>query len=114
MEDSNLIIIVNDALRPDYLSCYGYGGTKSPNFDYLARNGCLFTNAITVSCVTPVIFSTLFTGTYPFQHGIRSFSYVLNSGLPTLADIFSKHGYRTAAIVGSVVLDKSRGFNRGV
>ena len=113
MEKQNLIFVVVDALRADYLSCYGYEKNRTYNIDFVAENGCLFTNAFTVSCLTTVIFSTLFTGAYPFQHGIREFSYVMDDKLPTLAEIFSKYDYKTGAVTGSVVLDKSRRFNRG-
>lgn len=113
MQKHNLILIVVDALRPDFLSCYGYGKAKTENIDAIAERGCLFSNAYSVSCVTPVVFGTLFTGTYPFQHGVREFSYVLNDRFPTIAEIFSKNGYKTGAILGSIVMDKSRGFHRG-
>lgn len=113
MKDWNLVLIVADALRRDYLSCYGYQKAGTPNIDRLAQNGCMFSNAVSISCVTPVLFSSLFTGTYPFQHGIREFSFVLTDAFPTLAAIFGDAGFKTAAILGSVVLDKSRRFHAG-
>jgi len=109
----NIILIVADALRRDYLSCYGYNKNVTSNLDKLASEGVTFTQAVTVSTLTPVSFSSLFTGTYPFQHGIRDFSYILQAKFPTLAEVLREQGYYTSAIIGSVVLDRSRKFNRG-
>ncbi|MDA2935715.1 sulfatase [Patescibacteria group bacterium AH-259-L05] len=113
MGHKNLIFILIDSLRPDYLSCYGYDKSETINIDNLAQNGCIFNNAFTVSTVTPVVFSTLLTGVYPFQHGVREFSYVMSDRFTTLGEIFKKNDYKTGAIIGSFVLDKTRGFDRG-
>ena len=113
MKNSNVIIIVVDALRHDFLSCYGYSENKTRNIDFLAENGCMFTNAFTVSGITPAVFSTIFTGTYPFQFERNEFSPVLADKFPTIGEVFSKHGYKTGGILASQVMNKSRGFNRG-
>lgn len=109
----NFILLACDALRPDFLSCYGYPHATTPAIDSLSENGVLFTNAMSVSCVTPVTFATLFTGTYPFQHGVREFTFTVDKRQPTMAESFAEAGYDTASIVGSVVLDRTRGFDRG-
>jgi hypothetical protein len=113
MSKHNLIYIVVDSLRPDYLSCYDSSKNQTPSIDRLAKSGLIFNNVFSVSTVTPVVFSTLFTGTFPYEHGIKEFSYVLSDKNKTLAELFKSKNYRTGAVVGSVVLDGSRGFSRG-
>jgi len=109
----NIVLLVADAMRSDYVSCYGFPRNTTPNIDRLAREGCRFDQAVSVSSLTPAIFSSLFTGRFPFQHGIKEFSYALNDQTETLAQRLRKATYRTGAITGSVVLDRSRKFSLG-
>ena len=44
----NILVIMEDALRPDYMSCYGYPGNTTPNCNRLAREGVLFESCIAV------------------------------------------------------------------
>lgn len=109
----NIILLVADAMRADYMSCHGYPRETTPHIDGLAQEGCKFEQAISAASVTPAIFSSLFTGKFPFQHGIKEFTYTLNEKSETLARMLKKKGYYTGAITGSVVLDRSRGFSSG-
>ena len=64
---SSVVLIVSDALRKDILGCYG-GPAKTPNIDWLAKNGVLFKNAyVTAPWTTPSAVS-LFTGNYPTSY----------------------------------------------
>jgi len=45
----HVILIIIDALRPDFLSCYGRGNISTPYVDQLAKDGILFKRAISVS-----------------------------------------------------------------
>lgn len=63
-------MILEDALRPDHLGCYGYGKNTSPHIDRLAREGVLFKNCIAVASHTfPPIVSTLM-GQTTASHGL--------------------------------------------
>jgi len=42
----NVLLITIDSLRRDHLGCYGYKRNTSPNIDNLAKEGILFTQAI--------------------------------------------------------------------
>jgi Flp pilus assembly protein TadD len=54
------------------------------------------------------------TGLYPVQHGIRdNGTSRLSEKYSTLAECFKNQGYRTAAFVGSFVLDHRFGLNQG-
>ncbi len=45
----NVLVIVEDTLRADHLSAYGYTRPTSPNFDRMARQGVLFENAVSTT-----------------------------------------------------------------
>ena len=109
----NLLLVISDALRPDHLGCYGSPRGNSPTFDNLAQHGCVFENAFTVSPVTNVSISTLFTGCLPKVHGVRRHTSVLARDRPTLAEQLRQAGYQTGAVISCATLDRSRGLDRG-
>jgi len=56
----------------------------------------------------------MFTGTYPMLNGMHDFAANKLSAIqPTLASVLREHGYATAAVIGSAVLDSRFGLNRG-
>jgi arylsulfatase A-like enzyme/thioredoxin-like negative regulator of GroEL len=95
------------------------GSTRglTPALDALAGGGTVFTRAYAQAPVTTVSHATILTGTYPPQHGVDDFGVPLSASVPYLPDLFRRAGYRTAAFVGSIVLDPrtgtAPGFDRG-
>src|SRR5687767_14325267 len=67
----NILILSIDTLRADHLGCYGYK-IKTPAIDRLASQSILFENAISQVPLTLPSHSTIFTGLYPDQHGVRN------------------------------------------
>jgi arylsulfatase len=68
----NILLILEDALRPDHLGCGGYPLPTSPAVDRLAREGVVFQNAIaTASHTLPPIVS-LIMGQWAATHGVVS------------------------------------------
>ena len=67
--------------------------------------------------LTPVSHATIFTGTYPQFHTVTDFGHPLPALLPFVPEILQKSGYRTAAFIGSLILDPKAnmapGFDRG-
>jgi arylsulfatase A-like enzyme len=61
---------MEDALRSDRLSCYGYDKPTTPNLNRLAQEGVLFEQTIAVSAHTfpPVV--SMLTGWWTFTHGL--------------------------------------------
>ncbi|MEC8641794.1 MAG: sulfatase-like hydrolase/transferase, partial [Pseudomonadota bacterium] len=45
MSQKNILFIMYDQLRFDYLSCAGHKTLHTPNFDRVAARGVRFTNA---------------------------------------------------------------------
>ena len=57
----NILFLCIDALRAD--RCYGNEKTsKTPNIDFLIKQGTYFNSAFSSSDGTPVSFSSMFTG----------------------------------------------------
>ena len=108
-----VILISVDTLRPDHLSCYQPSHHPTPHIDSLAQSGTLFSQISTPYPLTLPAHTALLTSTYPFANGVQDNGIPLTESLPTLATIFQKSGYRTSAFVGSFVLDRRFGLNRG-
>jgi len=65
----NVIIVMLDTLRPDYIGCYGNKWIKTPNLDEFAREGMVFDRAVPESLPTLQVRRALFTGmrVFPFD-----------------------------------------------
>jgi len=110
----NVVVITIDTLRADHIGCYGYKQIHTPNIDALAAAGTRFDRAYTAVPVTLPSHTVMFTGTYPMLSGMHDFAAnKLGPGQPTLASVLKEHGYATAAVIGSAVLDSRFGLNRG-
>jgi len=96
--DCNVILITVDALRPDHLGCYGYERNTSPNIDKLAKEGVLFTQAISQSSFTNPALPSLMTSMYPDVHGVRGWGDYINPLILTWAQFLNNNGFYTGAI----------------
>ncbi|MDE3199091.1 MAG: arylsulfatase [Acidobacteriota bacterium] len=70
----NILFLMADQLRADWLGCYGNSAVYTPNLDRIARQGVRFTAAYssTPSC-TPAR-SALLTGLSPWNHGMLGYT----------------------------------------
>jgi arylsulfatase A-like enzyme/tetratricopeptide (TPR) repeat protein len=110
----NVLLITLDTTRADRLGCYGYAGARTPVLDALAASGVLCEHAYTVAPLTLPAHTSLFTGLYPAEHGVRSNGRGrLDDSIPTMAEILRRHGYDTGAFVASFVLDSTFGLAKG-
>ena len=111
--DQNVLLVTIDTLRADALGSYG-GRAATPNLDRLAQGGLRFTFAHAHAVVTLPSHSSILTGRYPFEHGVRdNAGYRLDESADTLAEIARRHGMATAAFVGAFPLDRQFGLNQG-
>jgi tetratricopeptide (TPR) repeat protein len=108
-----VILISVDTLRADHLGCYQAGRRQTPHIDALAANGTVFSQVSSPFPLTLPAHAALFTSTYPFANGVRDNGVPLQSTAVTLATVLKNAGYRTAAFVGSFVLDRRFGLSRG-
>ncbi|OAI46745.1 hypothetical protein AYO45_06200 [Gammaproteobacteria bacterium SCGC AG-212-F23] len=70
VEKPNIILIGIDALRPDYLSFFG-NAEKTQHIDDFLKNATVFADALTPIARTFPAWTSILTGEYPKQSGIR-------------------------------------------
>lgn len=94
----NVLFIMCDQLRFDYLSCAGHETLDTPNIDRLASRGVRFTNAYVQSTVCGPSRMSAYTGRYVRSHGSTQNGVPLRVGEPTLGDHLREVGVRCALI----------------
>jgi len=67
--DTNVLLLIIDSLRPDYVGCYGSPRVQTPTIDALAARGLRFTRAFPEAMVTVPARRSMFTGRriFPFH-----------------------------------------------
>lgn len=94
----NILFIMCDQLRADYLSCAGFGLPLTPNIDRLAARGVRFSRAYVQSPVCGPSRMSFYTGRTVFSHGATWNGVPLPLGEWTIADYLRPHGIRTTVI----------------
>lgn len=116
-EQPNIILITLDTTRADRMGFLGSRRGLTPQLDAVARQGVVFTHAYSQAPITTVSHATILTGTYQQTHRVNDFGVPLPGSVPYLPDLLKAKGYRTAAFVGSLILDPRNGlapgFDRG-
>jgi len=92
----NVLFIMCDQLRWDYLSCTGHPTLETPNIDALAQRGVLFNHAYTQSPICGPARMSFYTGRYVGSHGATWNNVPLKVGEMTLGDHLRPLGVRTA------------------
>ena len=108
----NVVLITADTTRIDDLEPFG-GPTRMPALSKLASEGVKLNQAFTVATATGPAHASLFTASYPKQHGIYNHKTALRDELVTLADVLSSHQYTTAAFISAPVVGERAGFSQG-
>lgn len=109
-----VLLVTCDTTRADHLEPWGAEDVATPNLVRLASQGIVFEQAFSVAPITLPAHTSILTGLYPFEHGVR------NNGLQsvpaevtTLAERLAERGYRTGAFVSAAVLEKRYGLDQG-
>lgn len=109
----NVVLISLDTVRADELPLYGYQRDTSPALGALAAQGAVFENAYAQAPNTVATHASMFTGRYPFQHGMYRHGESLAAEENTLAEIMASHGYRTFGLASSVRFPRDAGYDQG-
>lgn len=95
----NILFIMTDQLRWDYLSCYGHPHLHTPNIDKLAEKGVRFDKAYVQSPVCGPSRASFLTGRTVFSHGATWNQVPISVGEWCLDDYLAPTGI-TCALVG--------------
>ena len=110
----NLVLITLDTTRADRMGAYGNKEVETAAFDRIAREGVLFEQAVAVAPLTLPVHSSMFTGKFPPEHGVRdNGGFFLGNDQLTLAEVLKSKGYRTGGFIGAYVLDSKWGISQG-
>jgi arylsulfatase A-like enzyme len=90
----NILFILTDQQRMDSIGAYGAELAKTPVLDNLAVRGTRFSQAYTPVTVCSPARASIFTGLYPFQHGVIRNSADIRHDVPNIAQPLRDAGYR--------------------
>jgi len=94
----NILFIMCDQLRADYLSCYGHKTLSTPNIDALAQRGVRFDRAYCQSPNCGPSRASFYTGRYVFSHGATWNFIPLPVGEQSMGDHLRASGMRVAVV----------------
>ena len=103
----NVLWIMADQLRWDYLSCYGARHIDTPNIDWLASRGVRFDRAYVQSPICGPSRMSFYTGRYVRSHGSTWNGFPLRVGEITLGDHLREIGAK-CSLVGKTHMTPDR------
>jgi choline-sulfatase len=133
----NVVVILIDTLRPDYLGFNGYRKETAKFLSALSKQSVVFERAFAPSSWTAPSTASLFTSKYPHRHGVVE-GFIAHSrhvaqlrdklrdkgkveislsripaDIPTLPEIFWSMGYKTFGMATNINIGSEMGFDRG-
>lgn len=105
----NVILITLDTVRADHLHYLGYERETTPFLDEFAKDAIVFEKAHSTIPLTTPSHTSMITGLYPAEDGVRKNSMKTSSIL--LSEILNKNGYTSVAFVSTKILNPlNKGF----
>lgn len=109
----NVVVIVMDTARPDYLSVYGHEKPTTPFLERFGREATRFDRAYSTSSWTLPAHASLFSGTLPHEHGAVQTNPRIEPELTLLHEHLARAGYDTAGVSENVWISDATGLARG-
>ena len=94
----NVLLLMADQHRGDWLRCAGAQWLATPNLDRIASSGIRFQNAYSSTPTCTPARAALLTGMSPWTHGMLGYSKVAGKYPVEMPRVFSNAGYRTLGI----------------
>ncbi|MEQ8766602.1 MAG: sulfatase [Planctomycetota bacterium] len=114
LDRPNILLISIDTLRPDHMGAYGYDKPTTPRLDAFAREGVVFQNVFAPRGSTWPSLTSLMTGKFPINHGVRTNGFLMAANQVTLPEILRRSGYSTGAFLSNFYDAPARGWDRHV
>jgi len=108
----SILLITLDTTRADRLG-FEFDQIDTPELAALAARGLRFTQAYSTVPTTLPSHTSMLTGLYPTEHGIRENGRRVSEKLDLLADLLKQENYTTAAFVSGFPLASQFGLARG-
>jgi arylsulfatase A-like enzyme len=105
----NVVLVVVDSLGADAVGPHGSESSVTPQIDRLSAEGATFLRAVSVASWNLPSMSSLVTSTPPWVHGQGTTG--TTGAVTTLAEVFSRDGYRTAAFTEAAWPLLEKGFD---
>ncbi|MBN2053941.1 sulfatase-like hydrolase/transferase [bacterium] len=109
----NVLLIMIDALRADFLGCYGHPKNLSPHIDQVAMESVLFENTFSQSSWTRPSTATIFTSLYPSTHQTYRKPDILPGSVVTLAEVLADNGYYCVGYANNINIAPKFNFQQG-
>ncbi|MFO7976371.1 MAG: sulfatase-like hydrolase/transferase, partial [Candidatus Hydrogenedentota bacterium] len=110
----NIILMVADALRADYLPAYSESTpVETPALEKFAQDSIFFTECFSHASWTKPSFATIFSGRYPEAHTATSKISELPEEVTTFAEVFSEHGYYAKGFSNNPNITRAFNFDQG-
>lgn len=110
----NVVLIIIDTLRADYLGCYGHTENPSPELDALSARGVRFADVLAQSSWTRTSIGCMTTSRYPRSLGLYKLKgEMLDDRFTTLAETFRAAGYRTLGVTANPVINSAFNMHQG-
>jgi arylsulfatase A-like enzyme len=108
----NILFIMCDQLRFDYMSCAGHKTLHTPNIDALAARGVRFTNAYCQSPICGPSRMSFYTGRYVSSHGATANFVPLRIGEKNIGDHLKPLGVRPVLVGKTHMIADQEGMKR--
>lgn len=108
----NVLFVMYDQLRFDYLGCTGHPTLKTPNFDRVAAMGVRFDRCYVQSPVCGASRMSFYTGRYVQSHGAHWNNFPLKVGEITLGDHLRDIGMECWLVGKTHMKADDKGMNR--
>ena len=105
----NILLILTDQQRQDSIGAYEHEPVITPHLDRMAREGIRFNRAYVAQPLCAPNRGSIFSGLYPFNHGVRENTWLLSNERRILPDMLAEAGYHTAYFGKWHLGDASRG-----
>ncbi|AEH38186.1 sulfatase [Halopiger xanaduensis] len=104
----NVVLVVLDTARAKSID-----KRTTPSLSRLAAEGTAFDNAFAAAPWTLPSHASMFTGTYPSEHGTHGDHLFLEDDLRTLPEAFAENGVQTVGVSNNTWITEEFGFDRG-
>lgn len=109
----NTVFVVLDSMRRDHLGAYNEAVDFTEHIDRIAEESIVYEDAVAQAPWTLPSHASVFTGTYPWEHGATNQNAHLETDGPTLAEKFEREGYTTAAVTPNIWVTPHKGMTDG-